>query len=107
MNAPARTDTRRRCASARPIARSPISRRTCGPSSPSIAGLAARGFSTPKILAEDLDTGVLLLEDLGTAGVVDAGGPIAERYGVAIDVLAALHAMPLPDGLPVAAGHRP
>ena len=67
-------------------------------------GLAARGFSTPTILAEDLDRGVLLLEDLGTAGIVDEGGPIAERYGVAMDVLAALHAMAATAALPVAAG---
>ena len=66
--------------------------------------LAARGFSTPRILSEDIEGGVLLLEDLGTEGVVDADGPIAERYGVAIDALAALHAMHLPAMVPVAPG---
>ena len=66
--------------------------------------LAARGFSTPRILAEDIEGGVLLLEDLGAEGVVDAQGPIAERYGVAIDALAALHAMHLPATVPVAPG---
>jgi len=60
--------------------------------------LKARGFSTPEILACDLDAGVLVTEDLGVKTVLDADGiPDEERYGAAIDVLAALHAMDLPD----------
>jgi tRNA threonylcarbamoyl adenosine modification protein YjeE len=64
-------------------------------------GLLDQGFSAPRILAEDLDTGLLLLEDLGTAGVVDDGGPIPERYAQATRLLARLHARALPSTLPL------
>ena len=74
------------------------------PSSPWRGACEAAGFSAPEILAEDLDSGLLILEDLGNEGVVDRGGPIAERYGAAIDVLAALHGRTLPTALPVAPG---
>jgi len=67
-------------------------------------GLAAAGFSTPAILAEDLPHGLLLLEDFGNEGVTDAGGPMAERYGVTIDLLAALHGQELQRVLPVSPG---
>jgi aminoglycoside/choline kinase family phosphotransferase len=67
-------------------------------------GLAARGFSTPAILAADLDHGVLLLEDFGSEGIVDEHGPIPERYGATVDLLAALHLMDLPSTLEVAPG---
>lgn len=65
-------------------------------------GLAERGFSTPQIVKEDLLHGLLLLEDFGTAFVAEAGAPLPERYGVAIDLLARLHGLELPDMLPVA-----
>ena len=52
-----------------------------------------------------MDAGLLLLEDLGGEGIVDASGaPILERYEAAIDVLVSMHARtwpveaPLPDG---------
>jgi hypothetical protein len=65
-------------------------------------GLWERGFSAPRIEAFDLDRGLILLEDLGSDGVVDAASvPIGERYAVAIDTLAALHALALPQTLPV------
>lgn len=66
--------------------------------------LRAQGFSAPEIFAADLQNGLLLLEDLGNEGVVagDPPAPIEERYGVAVDVLAALHAQQLPAILPVA-----
>lgn len=68
-----------------------------------IAGwLRAQGFAAPDILGEDLDQGFLLVENLGTEGVLDqAGKPDPERYGVAIDCLAALHARDLPGSLAV------
>lgn len=67
-------------------------------------GLRARGFSAPEIYAADLSSGLLLIEDLGTEGVVDGDPPIPleERYAVAIDLLVALHAQELPVSLPVA-----
>jgi hypothetical protein len=68
-------------------------------------GLRERGFSAPEILATDLAEGFLLLEDLGSTGVVegDPPAPIAERYQAAADVLVALHGQRLPDTLPVTA----
>lgn len=59
--------------------------------------LRSRGFSAPEILSADLEDGLLLIEDLGREGVLDASGnPIAERYAATIDVLAALHRQPAP-----------
>jgi len=64
-------------------------------------GLRAQGLSSPRILASDLDAGLLIVEDLGREGVVDANGPIAERYLEAAGALAHLHSRRLPDTLPV------
>jgi N-acetylmuramate 1-kinase len=65
-------------------------------------GLAAQGFSAPKILARDLDAGLVIVEDLGREHVVSADGPIPERYLAAVEVLAHLHARKLPDWIPLA-----
>lgn len=59
-------------------------------------GLRDAGLSSPEIEAVDLDQGFLILEDLGAGLVVDDSGPIAERYMVAVEALAALHARPRP-----------
>ncbi len=63
------------------------------------------GLHAPAIHAADVNSGLLLLEDLGRDGVVDANGtPIVARYEAAIDALLHLHArdwpaeLPLPDG---------
>jgi N-acetylmuramate 1-kinase len=71
--------------------------------------LKARGFSTPEILAADFDAGVLVIEDLGYQTVLDAAGrPDEARYRVAVEALAALHAMELPETATAAPGivHR-
>ncbi|MEE7477317.1 tRNA (adenosine(37)-N6)-threonylcarbamoyltransferase complex ATPase subunit type 1 TsaE [Methylobacterium hispanicum] len=70
--------------------------------------LRALGFSAPRIYGEDLDAGLLILEDLGSEPVVDAAGPRPERYAEATRLLAKLHATELPAVVPVAAGieHR-
>lgn len=57
--------------------------------------LTIRGFSAPKILARDLEVGLILLEDLGDdlfARVI-AGGPSKEvdLYEAAVDTLAAIY----------------
>ncbi|HLN10329.1 MAG TPA: phosphotransferase, partial [Xanthobacteraceae bacterium] len=67
-------------------------------------GLKTRGFSAPEIYAADLAAGLLILEDLGSEGIVagDPAAPIEERYAAAIDVLAALHGAALPGLLAVA-----
>ncbi len=55
--------------------------------------LIARGFAAPAIYARDLGQGILLIEDLGSDGVLDAAGePIAERYIESARLLARLHA---------------
>jgi hypothetical protein len=64
-------------------------------------GLRAQGLSSPRIFGADIDAGLLIVEDLGGEGVVDANGPIAERYLEAVAVLAHLHGQKLPDMLPV------
>jgi hypothetical protein len=76
--------------------------------------LRAAGLSAPEIHAADMAAGFLLLEDLGSVGVVEDDAPVAERYDVAIEVLATIHSrarpgeLPLPDGtvhrLPLLAG---
>lgn len=67
-------------------------------------GLRALGFSAPRIYGEELDAGLLLIEDLGLEPVVDAEGPIPERYGEATRLLAKLHGMTLSGALPVGDG---
>ncbi|HRE21016.1 MAG TPA: tRNA (adenosine(37)-N6)-threonylcarbamoyltransferase complex ATPase subunit type 1 TsaE [Rhabdaerophilum sp.] len=64
-------------------------------------GLRELGFSAPELYASDLEAGLLLIEDLGTEGVIDTNGPIPERYALAVDVLAELHSRTLPTELPV------
>jgi tRNA threonylcarbamoyl adenosine modification protein YjeE len=67
-------------------------------------GLRERGFSTPAIHHADIDEGFLITEDFGTAGLVEADPPtpVAARYEIATDMLAALHGKALPETLPVA-----
>lgn len=69
-------------------------------------GLRKQGFSAPAIHHADLDAGFLITEDFGTAAVIEGEppAPIAERYQVATDMLAALHQRDLPETLPVAPG---
>jgi tRNA threonylcarbamoyl adenosine modification protein YjeE len=66
-------------------------------------GLRTRGFSAPEIYAADIEAGFLILEDLGFGGIVEGEPPqpIEECYGVAVDVLVALHSQDLPGILPV------
>jgi tRNA threonylcarbamoyl adenosine modification protein YjeE len=66
-------------------------------------GLKEQGFSAPDIHAADLEAGLLILEDLGSEGVVegDPPAPMGYRYQTAIDALVELHRLVLPDTLPV------
>ena len=61
-------------------------------------GLRAQGFSAPRIIAKDLNAGLLLTEDLGSELCYDADGPILERYAEAVLVLAKLHRGDARDG---------
>jgi hypothetical protein len=65
------------------------------------AALREAGFSAPELYAADPDTGLLVMEDLGSEGVVTDDGPIAERYRTAIAVLAEIHKHPRPADLPL------
>ncbi len=67
-------------------------------------GLRSLGYSAPEIYAQDLSTGLLLIEDLGNEGVIDESGPIPERYEAAARLLADMHRHTLPTILPVAEG---
>lgn len=65
--------------------------------------LREQGFAAPEILAEDLDQGFLLVENLGSEGILDSQGkPVGERYQLAVDCLAALHGKVPPKTIPVA-----
>jgi len=66
--------------------------------------LRAIGFSAPKILGENLDAGLLILEDLGAEPVIENGAPRPERYAEAVRLLAKLHATDLPTAVPVSEG---
>ena len=67
--------------------------------------LRAEGFCAPEIYAADLDQGLLLVENLGTEGVIDAGRqPIPERYIAAAELLAEMHTRTWPRRIEVAAG---
>ncbi|KFC70727.1 YjeE family ATPase [Bosea sp. LC85] len=67
-------------------------------------GLRSLNYSAPDIFAQDLETGLLLIEDLGDEGVLDENGPIPERYEAAARLLADMHRHTLPAILPVADG---
>lgn len=67
--------------------------------------LRAHGFSAPRILAADLDEGLLLLEDLGGEGILDeAGRPLPARYHAAAEMLTVLHRLDWPGELSVPQG---
>ncbi len=58
--------------------------------------LHAENFSAPQIYAQAPEEGLAILEDFGALGIVDDDGPMPERYGAAVSVLAALHTRDLP-----------
>jgi N-acetylmuramate 1-kinase len=68
------------------------------------AWLRAAGFSAPEVLCAEAEAGLILLEDLGDALyariLAEAGTDADEHalYAAAVDLLAALHAMPPPAG---------
>ncbi len=68
--------------------------------------LREAGFATPEIYDVDYDQGILLIEDLGSDGVLDDDGkPIAERYRASVECLALLHSLKIPQDIPLAGGH--
>ncbi|NTG47706.1 tRNA (adenosine(37)-N6)-threonylcarbamoyltransferase complex ATPase subunit type 1 TsaE [Agrobacterium rhizogenes] len=68
--------------------------------------LRANGFAAPEIFAVDYHQGIMLIEDLGTDGVLDdEGKPIAERYRASVACLAHLHGLDIPRDIPVTPDH--
>ncbi len=58
------------------------------------------GVRVPEILSQDLENGLLLIENLGDSGIIDANrAPIFERYRTAVEMLAYLHAQELEPGV--------
>lgn len=54
--------------------------------------LLEHGFAAPEIYGQDLETGLLIMEDLGREGLLDHDGlPVEERYLAAADLLAEFH----------------
>ncbi len=54
--------------------------------------LSAGGFRSPAIYAEDLDSGFLLIEDLGNEGIICTNRiPVPEKYVAAVETLASIH----------------
>ncbi|MBI1622830.1 tRNA (adenosine(37)-N6)-threonylcarbamoyltransferase complex ATPase subunit type 1 TsaE [Aquamicrobium zhengzhouense] len=67
--------------------------------------LREEGFAAPQIPAVDFDRGFMLVEHLGSEGVLDAEGtPIAERYIASAQLLARMHQRNWPTTIPVAEG---
>ncbi len=54
--------------------------------------LENNGFRVPKIFAQDLDSGLLLIENLGNGLIIDSERkPISERYLASVETLARMH----------------
>jgi N-acetylmuramate 1-kinase len=66
--------------------------------------LIAQGFSAPRLFAADLEVGLAVLEYLGAEGIAGSDGPIPERYGEAVLLLAQLHARDLPGDIAYSGG---
>ena len=67
--------------------------------------LREKSFAAPEILRADLDEGLLLIEDLGTTGVLrEDGTPDPQRYEAAAEMLAALHRCDWQETLPIPGG---
>ncbi|SFB54606.1 tRNA threonylcarbamoyl adenosine modification protein YjeE [Rhizobium sp. NFR07] len=64
------------------------------------------GLVAPEVLAVDYEQGILLIENLGSDGVLSEDGqPIEDRYRESVACLAALHAHPARQDLAMADGH--
>ena len=60
------------------------------------AMLRDKGFAAPEIIESDGESGILLIEDLGTEGILEPDGqPNADRYEASVACLARLHDTPI------------
>jgi tRNA threonylcarbamoyl adenosine modification protein YjeE len=67
-------------------------------------GLRALGYSTPRIIAHNVEDGLAILEDFGAITIAEADGANPVRYTEATALLADLHNKELPQQLPVDEG---
>ncbi|MDQ0562781.1 tRNA threonylcarbamoyl adenosine modification protein YjeE [Rhizobium mesoamericanum] len=68
--------------------------------------LRREGFAAPEVYHVDYEQGILLLEDLGVDGVLDAQGqPITDRYRASVACLAFLHSLAIPRDIHVTESH--
>ncbi|MDL2406418.1 tRNA (adenosine(37)-N6)-threonylcarbamoyltransferase complex ATPase subunit type 1 TsaE [Rhizobium calliandrae] len=68
--------------------------------------LRENGFAAPEIFAANYDQGLLLIEDLGTDGILDEEAkPIADRYQASVACLAHLHSCRIPRDIQVTPTH--
>lgn len=64
------------------------------------------GLAAPQVLDVDYDQGILLIENLGSEGVLNVSGqPIPERYRESVVCLAFLHSHEMRQELPVGESH--
>ena len=64
------------------------------------------GFNAPEIIGTNLDDGLLLIEHLGSQGILDASGsPVTQRYKAAIEFLARLHEIKWPKDVVISSGY--
>ena len=71
--------------------------------------LKEHGFSTPEILAADLDQGFMIIEDLGNgiyARLMEQGSREEDLYELAIDTLIKLQKIPAPSELMSSCGNK-
>lgn len=80
----------------------PPDREDCRPFVKVAETLAARGVRVPKILAQDLDQGFLILEDFGDQLLQNALNPLTapDYYTTAMDALVQWQRHPLPEDFP-------
>lgn len=63
--------------------------------------LRQAGFRAPGLIALDREAGLLLVEDLGATGILEAGRPVPERALAAVEVLAEKDGTAFPDRIAV------
>jgi len=66
--------------------------------------LHAQGYSAPRIYSYDIPAGLAVIEDLGNEFIANQYGPILDRTGEAVALLADLHTRALPRQAPVDGG---
>jgi len=66
--------------------------------------LHAQGYSSPRIYSYDIPAGLAVIEDLGNEFIANQYGPILDRTGEAVALLADLHTRALPRQAPVDGG---